>query len=115
MARIDIARRYLEALRTADARAASALFREDGVIDDYVGGHHVGRRGIEAFIGGLGAGRVFVSEPEGALEEADRLTLYGRVGWAAEDHRERVRWIFHFAGDRVSHLGISRVDFVAAG
>ena len=113
--KLEIARRYLEGLRSADSALVSSLFREDGVIDDYTGGHHLGRPGIEAFVRGLQPGQVYISEPEVWLEEGDRLTLWGRIGLVDEESREDVRWIFHFDGDRIAHLGNSRVDFFYTG
>ena len=110
MKRLEIARRYFETLRSADPRKVSSLFREDGVLDDYTGGHHRGREGVEAFVGHLEPGQVFVSEPVHWLEDGERLTVYARIGPAASDAREGARWIFHFDGEKIAHVGVTRVD-----
>ena len=110
MSKIYVAKCYLAALRSADAEAATALFLEDGAIDDFVGGHRVGRRGIEELFRQVKATPVFVSEPEHWIEEGNRLAVYGYLGLADGETRDRVRWIFHFEGARISHLGNTRVD-----
>jgi len=52
------------------------------------------------------------SEPVRWLDEGDRLTLYGHVQRPGEPERDRVRWVFHFRGDRIAHLGNSKIaDF----
>jgi hypothetical protein len=115
--RLEIAGCYFEALRSADRRAASSLFREDGVIDDYTGGHHRGKKGIEAFVGQLAPGEVFVSEPLHTREDGERLTVYARIGRVASGLYEDARWIFHFDddGEQISHVGATRVDSFPLG
>ena len=107
--KIEIARSYLAAVAAADPEAVSSLFVEDGVLDDFVGGHHVGREGIEAFVGTWKTGQVGFSEPVRWLEEGDRLTVYGQVQRPGEPERDQVRWVFHFRGDRITHLGNSKI------
>jgi len=109
MEKIDIARRYLAAVAAADPEAVSALFVEDGALDDFVGGHHVGHEGLRAFVGTWKAGEVGFSEPVHWIEEGDRLTVYGHVERPGEPERDDVRWVFHFRGDRISHLGNSKI------
>lgn len=109
MQKIEIARRYLEAVTEADPKAVSALFPEDGVIDDFLGGHHLGRAKIEAFISTWSAGEVGFSEPVQWIEEGDRLALYGHVQRPGEPERDDVRWVFHFRGDQIAHLGNSKI------
>ena len=58
------------------------------------------------------AGQVAFSEPVRWLDTGDRLTLYGYVQRPGEPERDCVRWVFHFRGDLVAHLGNSKiVDF----
>jgi ketosteroid isomerase-like protein len=110
--KLEVALRYLAAVAAADPQAVSGLFLADGVLDDFVGGHHAGRERIEAFVRTWKAGEVGFSEPVRCLDEGDRLTLYGHVQRPGEPERDRVRWVFHFRGDRIAHLGNSRiVDF----
>ncbi|MBW2698574.1 MAG: nuclear transport factor 2 family protein [Deltaproteobacteria bacterium] len=115
MKKLEIAKRYLDGLRRADPVLVGSLFCKDGVIDDYTGGHHLGRSGIQTFIRTLQPGQLYVSEPETWLEEGDRLTLWGRIGLVDEESRQDVRWIFHFDSDQIAHLGNSRVDFFYTG
>ena len=112
MEKLEVARRYLAAAAAADPQGVSGLFLSDGVIDDFVGGHHAGRERIEAFVRTWKAGEVGFSEPVRWLDEGDRLTLYGHVQRPGEPERDRVRWVFHFRGDRIAHLGNSKIaDF----
>jgi ketosteroid isomerase-like protein len=110
MDRIDIARRYLAAVAAADADAVCTLFDEDGVIDDFVGGHHVGHAGLRTFLGTWSAGEVGFSEPVEWIEEGDRLVVFGTVQRPGVPERDRVRWIFHLNGDRIAHLGNSKIE-----
>ena len=45
----------------------------------------------------------------GVLDEGERHTLAGHVQRPAEPERDRVRWIFHFRGDGIAHLGNSKI------
>jgi len=107
--RIDLAKRYLAAVAAADPKSVSALFVEDGVIDDFVGGHHVGHSEIEAFVGTWSAGDVGFSDPVDWIEEGERLAVYGTVQRPGEPERDHVRWVFHFEGDVITHLGNSKI------
>ncbi len=112
MEKIEIARRYLAAVAAADPKAVSALFLEDGVLDDFVGGHHAGREGIEAFVRTWSVGEVGFSEPVRWLDEGNRLTVYGHVQRPGEPESDHVRWVFHFRECRIAHLGNSKIlDF----
>ena len=112
MEKIEIARCYLAAVAAADPKAVSALFAEDGVLDDFVGGHHAGREGIEAFVGTWRAGEVEFSPPVRWLDEGDRLTVYGHVQRPGESDSDHVRWVFHFREQQIAHLGNSKIlDF----
>ena len=110
MTRLEIARRYFDTLRSADPGTVSALFREDGVLDDYTGGHHRGWEGIETFVGQLEPGQVYISEPVHTLEDRERLTVFARIGPAASQDHEDARWVFHFDGEKIAHVGVTRVD-----
>ncbi len=113
MEKIDRAKLYLGAVTAADPGAVSALFTQDGVIDDFVGGHHAGREAIEVFVGTWSAGDVGFSDPVSWIEEGDRLAVYGYVQRPGEAERDSVRWVFHFeASDGpglIAHLGNSKI------
>jgi len=109
MRRIEVARQYFQRVVAADGPAVASLFSEDASIDDYAGGHHQGQAGIEAFIGNIEAGSLRMDAPLHWLEEADRLNVYGRVLRPGQDELDDVRWVFHFKGDRISHLCNSKV------
>lgn len=112
MEKIEIARRYLAAVTAADPAAVSALFLEDGVLDDFVGGHHQGREEIEAFVRTWSAGQVGFSPPVRWFDEENRLTVYGYVQRPGEPDSDHVRWVFHFREFLIAHLGNSRIlDF----
>ena len=107
--RIEIAKRYLAAVSAADADAVCALFTEDGVLDDFVGGHHVGHDGLRAFLSTWKAGEVGFSDPARWIEEDDRLVVFGYVERPGEPERDVVRWVFHLRGARIRHLGNSKI------
>jgi hypothetical protein len=113
MEKIELARRYLAAVAAADRLAVSALFAEEGVIDDFVGGHHAGRREIEAFVNTWRAGDVEFSDPVAWIDEGGRITVYGYVQRPGEAERDHVRWVFHIeerAGEStITHLGNSKI------
>ena len=109
MQRLDVARRYFELVVVGDGDAVASLFTEDGVIDDFAGGHHVGRSGIKAFIDAIEPGSLRMDAPLHEFEEADRLNVYGHVLRPGEAEADDVRWVFHFKGVRVSHLCNSKV------
>jgi len=109
MERIELARRYFDRLVAGDGAGAAALFSEDGAIDDYLGGHHSGRDGIQRFIDSVIPGAVTLDAPLYAFEEADRLNVYGTLLRPGESEADRVRWVFHFKGTLASHLCNSRV------
>ncbi|MCP4906540.1 MAG: hypothetical protein GY910_16320 [bacterium] len=113
MQKIDLARLYLAAVTAADPNAVSALFTRDGVIDDFVGGRHLGRDAIERFVGTWSAGDVGFSDPVDWIEEGMRLAVYGFVQRPGEPERDHVRWVFHFeeaAGEcLITHLGNSKI------
>lgn len=109
MRRIEVARQYFERVVAADAAGVASLFTENGSLDDYAGGHHPGRAGIEAFIGNIEPGSLRMDAPLHWLEEADRLNVYGRVLRPGEKELDDVRWVFHFKGALISHLCNSKV------
>lgn len=109
MERLDLARRYFELVVAGDGDGVASLFTEDGVIDDFAGGHHFGRPGIKAFIDAIEPGSLRMDAPLHGFEEADRLNVYGHVLRPGEAELDDVRWVFHFKGSRVSHLCNSKV------
>ena len=109
MADTSIAERYFTALCSADGNLASSLFAEDGVLDDYRGGHHAGREEIREFISTRPLrtlrmlGPVYASGP--------RLTVYVQRGY--EDGSSRtVRFVFTRTGELIQHLCNSLIEFV---
>ena len=115
MKKIEIARSYLAAVTAADPQAVCALFAANGVIDDFVGGHHAGHAAIEVFIGTWNPGDVGFSEPAHWIDEGSRLAVYGYVQRPGEAEQDHVRWVFHFAGDLISHLGNSKIMSFPSG
>ena len=113
MEKIELARLYLAAVAAADPASVSALFTKDGVIDDFVGGHHAGRDEIEAFVGTWRAGDVEFSDPVAWIDEGGRIAVYGHVQRPGEPERDHVRWVFHIetrAGkSAITHLGNSKI------
>lgn len=105
----SIVSRYLEAMSAANGDAASALFAEDGVIDDYRGGHRAGREVIREFINGRPPRTIeFLSD---VIEQGPRLTVYTQMHY--EDGRSKtVRFIFTVHGDLIEHLINSDIEFV---
>lgn len=111
MADKSIVEQYLRALATSDGKLARSLFVEDGVIDDYRGGHRAGGAVIEDFIG---------SRPPRTIEllsyvivEGPRLTVYTRMVYV--DGRDKtVRFVFTAPGERIEHLCNSDIEFVPA-
>ena len=109
MAEPSIAELYFSALCSADGDLASSLFAEDGVLDDFRGGHHAGREEIRAFISSRPRrtlrmlGPVYVNGP--------RLTVY--VQRNHEDGSSRtVRFVFTRTGELIQHLCNSAIEFV---
>lgn len=91
-------------MQAHDGTAAAALFAPDAVLDDGNGDHHAGRRAITAFIDSL-TSNVIVVETS-AVTAPGRVTIYGYVGSELLE-RSMFRWVFHFDGDVISHLGNS--------
>ena len=109
MAETSIAERYFTALCSADGDLASSLFAEDGVLDDFRGGHHAGRAEIREFISSRPLrtlrmlGPVYVNGP--------RLTAY--VQRNHEDGSSRtVRFVFTRTGELIQHLCNSVIESV---
>jgi hypothetical protein len=99
-----LARRYLMAMQAHQGVAVAAMFTADGVLDDGNGGHHQGPEAITAFIDSL---RANVVVEEVAVRQAPcRVTVFGRVG-SDELERSLFRWVFHFEGELIGHLGNS--------
>jgi len=97
---------YFDCLQRGDGPGAAVLFTADGVLDDGNGDHHAGYDEIVAFIAGLVRG--VVVEQVRVIECPGRVTVFGRVG-SPELSLSKFRWVFHFDGDRIAHLGNSFV------
>ena len=98
--------RYFEALCGQDGGAMRALFAEDGVIDDYVGRHHVGGAAIEAFINQVVKRKLrIVSE---IVQEGQRATAVAEIAYA-DGRVTLVRWIFQIADGKIAHVGNTAV------
>lgn len=104
---LDRIRVYLDRLAAGDGPGVAELFAEDGVIDDFSGGHHEGRAAIDAFVRAR-AGNLTVDGPLNVISRGDRVNVYGRVVRPGQETAP-VRWVFHFDGAEISHLGNSRV------
>ena len=97
---------YLRALVDGDGDAAAALFSSQGVLDDLMGGQHIGRARIKAFI---------CARPPLTLDESlhmvtfpDCINFYGRIHFD-DGVVMKVRWTFSFEGLDMAHLCTSRV------
>lgn len=109
MAESSLAQIYLEAMSSANGVAVSALFTEDGVIDDYRGGHRAGRDQIRAFMDGRPPRTITLLSD--VIAEGPRLTVYTHMDY--EDGRSKtVRFIFTAPGDLIEHLCNSDIEFV---
>lgn len=111
MADPAIVRRYLKAMQSADGALAASMFTEDGVIDDYRGGHRVGREVIREYLGARPYRTIdFLSD---VISEGSRLTSYATMNYTDGRGRKLVRFIFTIASDgAIEHLCNSSVDFV---
>ena len=109
MANSSIAHLYLEAMCGADGNYAAALFTVDGVLDDYRGGHRVGRDAIRQFIDARPPRTLeFLSD---VIRIGPRLTVYTHMDY--QDGRSKtVRFIFTAQGDLIEHLCNSDIEFV---
>ena len=104
MSQLDIARDYLSRMQAHDGSGAAALFSAQGVLDDGNGAHHSGRAAITAFIDSL-TSNVVVTESS-AVVTPGRVTIFGYVGSELLE-RSMFRWVFHFDGIEITHLGNS--------
>ncbi|MEV6639574.1 nuclear transport factor 2 family protein [Amycolatopsis sp. NPDC051371] len=109
MADSSIVHHYLEAMCSANGARAAALFTEDGVLDDYRGGHRAGRDVIRKFIDARPPRTLdFLSD---VIRRGPRLTVYTHMNY--EDGRSKtVRFIFTAPGDLIEHLCNSEIEFV---
>lgn len=103
--------RYFQALQTRDGKLAASLFTPEGVIDDFRGKHHTGQATIERFIGQVPHMKLeYLSE---FIQHGSRITTYGRITYPGVES-VLVRWVFSAEGDRIAHLGNSRIEQVPA-
>ena len=104
-----IVTQYLTAMALADGAAVRSLFTEDGVIDDYRGGHRRGGAVIEEYMNGRPARTIDLVGD--IVIEGCRITAYTRMAYG--DGRDlTVRFIFTMVADRIGHLCNSSVEFV---
>ena len=111
MAGKSIVHSYFRALSTADGALARSLFVEDGVIDDYRGGHRAGGDVIEKFIDARPPRTIELLSD--VLQEGPRLTVYTKMDYA-DGRTATVRFLFTAPGDRIEHLCNSKIEFVPA-
>lgn len=105
MNKLDIVKKYLHCLANADAEGAAALFTENGAMDDADGHHRLGHAGVKAVIGTVLKG-MYVDAPRHWIEEGNRLIAYGILGGGGRfgNNPVKIRWVFHFEGDKIAHL-----------
>lgn len=109
MADEAIVSQYLTAMGTGNGTLVRSLFTDDGVIDDYLGGHRAGGVQIETFMNARP--RRLIELVGRILVEGDRVTAYTRMEY--QDGRAfLVRFIFAMKGDRIQHLSNSSITFV---
>ena len=115
----EIAASYLHALPRADGDAIAELFAVDGVLDDFGGGHHVGRERIREFVNEM-PGDLIIDGPVKMLEDRYRINAYGilrRSPAAARGPLEpqMIRWVFHIADGKIQHLSNSWLRSSSSG
>jgi len=100
---------YFRALQTRDGALAASLFTPDGVIDDFRGKRHAGPTHIAQFIDQVPRLRLeYLSE---CIQHKTRMTVYGRITYPGVES-VLVRWIFSIEGERIAHLGNSRIEHI---
>ena len=107
----SVVRRYLKAMQAADGEQAASMFTPDGVIDDYRGGHRMGREVIREYLDARPPRTIdFLTH---VMTEGARLTAYATMNYTDGRGRKLVRFIFTVddAG-AIDHLCNSSVDFV---
>lgn len=109
MADKSIVGRYLNALATADGKLARSLFVEDGVLDDYRGGHRAGGAVIERFIDARPPRTIELLSD--VIAEGHRLTVYAQLDYT-DGRSALVRFIFTAPDELIVHLCNSRIEFV---
>ncbi len=109
MADKSIVHRYLTALATSDGKLARSLFTEDGVIDDYRGGHRAGGDVIENFIDARPPRTIDLLSD--VIVDGPRLTVYTGMDYPDGRHKT-VRFLFTAQGDHIEHLCNSDIEFV---
>src|SRR5690349_17156310 len=106
----SIVRRYLKAMQSADGATAASMFAADGVIDDYRGGHRVGRDVIREYLDARPFRTIdFLTD---VLVEGSRLTAYATMNYDDGRGRRLVRFVFVIEDEAISHLCTSSVEFV---
>jgi ketosteroid isomerase-like protein len=106
----SIVRRYLTAMQAADGTRAAALFTPDGVLDDYRGGHRVGRDVIREYLNARPFRTIdFLTD---VIAEGPRMTAYAEMNYDDGRGRRLVRFVFTVDGGAIAHLCNSSVEFV---
>lgn len=96
---------YLDSLIVGDGDAAAATFHADGVLDDFLGGRHIGRSAIARFISGRPPLSCDIERLDRRIESL--LAVYGTLEIGGR--RLWVRWIFVQSENLLSGLIVSRV------
>lgn len=104
-------RKYFTALCNQDGAMMRGLFSVDGVIDDYVGRHHLGGDAIEAFINQVARRKLKIVS--GFVQEGARWTVIAEIAY--DDGRiTLVRWIFQVRDGKIIHVGNTAVQHCPA-
>jgi SnoaL-like domain len=110
MADTSIVRRYLKAMQSADGEQAAGMFTPAGVLDDYRGGHHLGRDVIREYLDERPFRTIdFLTE---VIPEGSRLTAYATMNYDDGRGRKLVRFIFTLDNGAIAHLCNSSVEYV---
>lgn len=110
MAEATLVHDYLDAMSQAQGERVSAMFTETGVIDDYRGGHRVGRDVIRDYMNTRPPRDItFLSD---VIVEGRRLTAYTRMAYQDGRGTKTVRFIFTLSGDLIEHLVNTEVESV---
>lgn len=110
---LQVASTWLEALRTQCGALAADILSDDVTLDDFGGGHFVGRDTLIRFADEIPPG-ITIDAPMHAVLEPDgrRLTVLGQVGLPGLDEVYKVRWSFLIEGGKLVSVVNSRVSYL---
>lgn len=101
---------YLHRMSTAQGQAVSEMFTPDGVIDDYRGGHRVGREAIREFMDNRPSRNVdYLSD---VIAEGPRLMVYTCMHYQDGRGDKTIRFIFTIREGLIEHLCNSEIEFL---